>query len=136
MDTMSMLPRLFLSVCIYFTALLIVFVTDYNSHEFTRLHGFNRAKPFRRGIGGKKDTDPELSQQRRAKLFSTIVQSGAGVVYKKGLGVSKKFINWNTRGKAVAIGPLEYCGSGIPLSRSHGRASGAKKKGSEKEKVL
>jgi hypothetical protein len=47
--------------------------------------------------------------------------------------VTENFVNMKTRGKAVAIGPLEYCGNGIPLKRS---GPGAKKKSSEKEKIL
>jgi len=81
-----------------------------------RLYGFQKTKPPCRGISGRdKDKDPILYQQHGAKLFSTIVRNSAGVAYKKELKVSGAFINMKTRGKAVAIGPLEYCGNGIPL---------------------
>jgi len=56
---------------------------------------------------------------RGSKLFSTIVKNGAGPALK--LKLSTRFINMKTRGKAVAIGPLEYCGSGIPMSRTRGK---------------
>jgi len=69
-------------------------------------------------------------------LFSTIIRNSGRIGYKKELGVSAKFINMKTRGKAVAIGPLEYCGSGIPLTRSGAGAKGAKGKDSEKGKIL
>jgi len=69
-------------------------------------------------------------------LFSTIIKNGGTIGYKKGLGISERFVNMKTRGKAVAIGPLEYCGNGIPLPRSRGKAPGSKKKESEKEKIL
>ena len=117
------------SPCLFY---LLIFITNYN---FYRSQGFHSTKPFRRGISGKDKTS-DLYQQRGAKLFATIVKSSGGVQYKKGFGVSEKFIDWKTRGKAVAIGPLEYCGNGIPLRRSGGKPPGAKKKASEKEKTL
>ena len=120
----------------YVSTTLPVFCLLMISLIATRSYEFRRAKPFRRGITGKEDKDSELYQQRGAKLFLTIVNNSGAVGYKKGLGVSEKFINFRTRGKAVAIGPLEYCGNGIPLTRSRGKASGAKKKESEKEKIL
>lgn len=90
---------------------------------FTRSEDFRRTKPYYEGISGKGKTNSGLSQQRGTKLFTSIVTSAGGVAYKrsqgkKGLCVAERFVNFKTRGKAVAIGPLEYCGNGIPLKRS------------------
>jgi len=68
------------------------------------------------GIGGDKNaTDAGIRQHR---LFQTIVQSAASVVEKR-LMVKSEFVSMKTRGRAVSIGPLEYCGNGIPLKTTH-----------------
>jgi hypothetical protein len=96
-----------------------------------------KAKTPRIGISSKQTGENSgLQNQRKAKLFKRIIENGAGIAYKKGLGVGETFVNLKTRGKAVAIGPLEYCGSGIPMMRPRGKRPGAHKKESEKEKVL
>ena len=89
------------------------------NHQYvTRGKGFSKSKPSLKGITGKKDEGPELSKLQGNKLFSTIVNNNAGICAK--LKLNPKFINMKTRGKAVAIGPLEYCGNGIPLSSTQG----------------
>jgi len=68
------------------------------------------------GIGGEKNaTNTELRHQQ---LFQTIVQSAANTADKRAL-VKSEFVNMKTRGRAVSIGPLEYCGNGIPLRTTH-----------------
>ena len=68
------------------------------------------------GIGGDKNAiDFEL---RHRQLFQTIVQSAANTAEKRVL-VKSEFVNMKTRGRAVSIGPLEYCGNGIPLKTTH-----------------
>ena len=55
------------------------------------------------------------------QLFSTIVGNSATSSKKhSGVLVGMNYINIKTRGKAVAIGPLEYCGNGIPLKQNKG----------------
>ena len=68
------------------------------------------------GIRGRKEEDPERSELRGSKLFATIVSNSASGTAKAKMTLVSKFINMKTRGRAVAIGPLEYCGSGIPLT--------------------
>lgn len=68
------------------------------------------------GINGDKDAiDADM---RDRQLFQTIVQS-AGSTAEKRLMVESKFVSMKTRGRAVSIGPLEYCGNGIPLKTTH-----------------
>lgn len=69
------------------------------------------------GIGGKDatDADPNLWEQH---LFLRIVQNTANTTEKR-LMVASAFINMKTRGRAVSIDPLEYCGNGIPLNTTH-----------------
>lgn len=56
------------------------------------------------------------------KMFSTIVRNSATVTEKRGLGkITMQFINMDSRGTAVAIGPLEYCGCGITLVPTRGK---------------
>ena len=70
------------------------------------------------GIGGAKGAvDADI---RGRQLFSTIVQNTATTTGKR-LMVSSAFVNMKTRGKAVSIGPLEYCGNGIPLNTTHNK---------------
>lgn len=57
-----------------------------------------------------------LASKRRSKLFAAIVGKAATPAEKISTSlVSMKLKNTKTRGKAVVIGPLEYCGNGIPF---------------------
>jgi hypothetical protein len=104
-----------------------------------RSHQPKKPKPSRIGITGK-DNDNSLYPQQKKKLFKSIVENAAGITYKKehGLLVHERYINPTTRGTAVAIGPLEYCGSGIPMSRPRGKGvrSNTELEGGEKNKIL
>lgn len=66
-----------------------------------------------------KDERPDFASLRGSKLFITIVSNAAGSG-AKATTFCPKFVNMKTRGKAVAIGPLEYCGSGIPFNLTRG----------------
>lgn len=77
----------------------------------------SKTRGFCEGIGGR-DPNQDRADIRCRQLFKTIV-SNAGSTSEKRL-ISPKFVNMKTRGKAVSIGPLEYCGSGIPLKRTNG----------------
>ena len=73
------------------------------------------------GLSGKDfKAVKKLVQERGAKLFASIVKNAGTVTTKRRLGVSNGFVSIKTRGKAVAIGPLEYCGNDIPMKESHG----------------
>ena len=76
-------------------------------------------KPFYEEISGT-DKAARYYPKRQAKLFATIVNNAASTSYKKNEVslVAQAFISFKNRGKLVAIGPLEYCGSGIPLQKS------------------
>ena len=69
------------------------------------------------GFGGGKNANGV--DIRASRLFMTIVLSAA-TVREKRLLVASEFVNMKTRGRAVSIGPLEYCGNGIPLTTTHG----------------
>ena len=106
----------FISVCILSVALID------NLSCATRSQKFRRSKQPTQGITGReKNEDSTLYRQRMSKLFLTIVNNSATITNKRELGsVSSQFINMESRGTAVAIGPLEYCGSGLPITPTRG----------------
>lgn len=85
---------------------------------FAKPHGrpkfAHKTRGFCIGFGGK-DSNNDIRQRQ---LFGTII-SNTATKSEKRLMVSSSFINMKTRGKAVSIGPLEYCGNGIPLKRTN-----------------
>lgn len=82
-----------------------------------RLKFTPRISGFCRGIGGRDTTNDYFGMQQH-QLFKTIVSNTATTSEKRTM-VSSEFINMKTRGKAVSIGPLEYCGNGIPLKNTN-----------------
>lgn len=81
-----------------------------------------KSKKFIQGISGqaKQKTTKDYGT-RRAKLFSTIVNNNANISTKRSLSSEvSQYLKMNARGTAVAIGPLEYCGSGIALTPPNG----------------
>ena len=84
---------------------------------------YDRPKHASKTIGycpgvGKKDTSSDAYQVRQCQLFKTIVSNTANTTEKRNM-VSLEFINMKTQGKVVSIGPLEYCGNGIPLKKTN-----------------
>ena len=76
-----------------------------------------RAKPHHEAISGD-------SAKCGSKLFSKIVGNSASTTAKRSGDMgTMEYINIKTRGKAVAIGPLEYCGNGIPLKQNRGKVA-------------
>jgi hypothetical protein len=77
-----------------------------------------KTRGFCIGIGGKDSNSDDIGIRQR-QLFTAIV-SNTATTSEKRLMVSSMFISMKTRGKAVSIGPLEYCGNGVPLKNTNG----------------
>jgi len=99
-----------MSSCLYSILISLVYLYD-------RLRFASKTRGYCTGVGGK-DTSDIMFEVRQRQLFKTIVSSTASTTEKRGM-ISSKFINMKTRGKAVSIGPLEYCGNGIPLKKTN-----------------
>ena len=69
------------------------------------------------GFGGKDSNNGGI-HIRNQQLFTTIVGNTATTTAKR-IMVSSNFVNMKTQGRAVSIGPLEYCGNGVPLKKTN-----------------
>jgi len=78
----------------------------------------SKTRGYCAGVGGK-DTSDDVYEVQQRQLSKTIVSNAATTTEKWDI-ISSKFVNMKTQGKAVSIGPLEYCGNGIPLKRTNG----------------
>jgi len=90
--------------------------------DMARSKNVTKSKKFIQGISGQKHQEtPGDYAKRRVKLFSTIVNNNANINAKRSLSTeATQYMKMGSRGTAVAIGPLEYCGSGIALTPTNG----------------